>query len=190
MRLWRTKKKRLLIIAGCVLVVGLVSCNRDIKYSVTVVNYGEHGVIVHEIPTDYIPSINGQLGPGIPGVRDDFVHLGRFRGHPDSLPDTVTIEWQLAELTDCERIIPSTSFEYQTTDTKIYKRKLRCTWTPLPEKRFTKVFDMKAVRASEDAKHSGDWMGFGRKRIMRITFIFRDEQLDVRVSSFTSNFFK
>jgi hypothetical protein len=127
------------------------------------------------------------MNPGITGVRDDIGHYGKFHDHPNSLPDKVVVEWQLAELNDCERIIKNKSLEYKTTDEKIYTRKAGCNWTPLKDKVFRKEFDLKQIQNSEYAKHAGERIKFGSKRVMTIMFIFRDENVELRVGGFASN---
>jgi hypothetical protein len=155
-------------------------------YNITAANYGEYGVIFLKMPTTRIIT-HRRMNPGIPGVRDDIGHFGRFHDHPHSLPDQVVVEWQLAELSDCERVIQNKSLEYQTTDEKVYTRKAGCTWTPLEDKVFRKVFDLKEIQKSEYAKRAGERIRFGSKRVMTIKFIFRDEEVEMRVGGFASN---
>ncbi|MES9971368.1 MAG: hypothetical protein ABW092_15145 [Candidatus Thiodiazotropha sp.] len=155
-------------------------------YNVTAANYGEYGVIFLKIPTTRITT-NRRMNPGIPGVRDDISHYGQFHDHPNSLPDQVEVEWQLAELSNCGSIIKRKSYEYKSKDEKIYTRKEDCTWTPLEGKVFRKVFDLKEAQKSEYAKHAGKRIRFGSKRVMIIRFIFRDEEVEMRVGGFASN---
>ncbi|MES9992838.1 MAG: hypothetical protein ABW098_12840 [Candidatus Thiodiazotropha sp.] len=148
-------------------------------YNVSVANYGEYGVIFLKIPTTRI-NTHRRKNPGIPGVRDDIGHFGQFHDHPHSLPDQVVVEWQLAELSDCR------SVRVYSKDPQ-YIRKRGCTWTPLEGKIFRKVFDLKEAQKSEFAKRAGERIRFGSKRIMTIMFIFRDEDVEMRVGGFASN---
>ncbi|MBT3058091.1 MAG: hypothetical protein AB2733_17350 [Candidatus Thiodiazotropha taylori] len=171
------------------MIIVLTSCFSGCSkflYSVTAANYGEYGVIFLKMPTTQI-NIHGRKNPGIPGVRDDIGHYGRFHDHPHSLPDQVVVEWQLAELSDCRRVDRFRSKVPKTDDTKIYIRKLGCTWTPLEEKVFRKVFDLKEIQNTEYAKRAGERIRFGSKRVMTIMFIFRDEEVEMRVGGFASN---
>ncbi|MEW8509411.1 MAG: hypothetical protein AB2608_01110 [Candidatus Thiodiazotropha sp.] len=148
-------------------------------YNVSVANYGEYGVIFLKIPTTRINKYR-RKNPGIPGVRDDIGHFGRFHDHPYSLPDQVEVEWQLAELSDCR------SVRVYSKDPQ-YMRKRGCTWTPLEDKVFRKIFDLKEVKKSEYAKRAGERIRFGSKRVMTIMFIFRDDEVEMRVGGFASN---
>ncbi|MBV2096131.1 MAG: hypothetical protein KUF80_14675 [Candidatus Thiodiazotropha sp. (ex Codakia orbicularis)] len=161
------------------------SCSKFL-YDVTAVNYGELGVIFLKMPTARI-NVYRRTNPGIPGVRDDISHFGQFHDHPNSLPDQVVVEWQLAELSNCKRIIKHKSFVYKTKDEKIYTRKAGCTWTPVKDKVFRKVFDLKEIQNSEIARRAGERIRFGSKRVMNIMFIFRDEEVEMRVGGFASN---
>ncbi|MEW7973666.1 MAG: hypothetical protein AB2821_09330 [Candidatus Thiodiazotropha endolucinida] len=182
----RTYRQYLLFgiaLMSVICVFALSSCSKFL-YSTGMANYGDYGVIV--ISPDTTLGTN-RLWTGIPGVGDDIIDKGRFPGHPHSLPDQVVVEWQLAELSDCRRIDKYKSAVLKTDDTKIYIRKLGCTWTPLEDKVFRKVFDLKEIQKSEHAKRAGERIRFGSKRIMTIMFIFRDEEVELRVGGFASN---
>ncbi|MET0071725.1 MAG: hypothetical protein ABW096_16935 [Candidatus Thiodiazotropha sp.] len=179
------KSYRVLGLMLIVLMTSIAGCSKFL-YNVSVANYGEYGVIFRKIPTTLINKYR-RKNPGIPGVRDDIGHFGRFHDHPHSLPDQVVVEWQLAELSNCKRIIKHKSFVYKTKDERIYTRKADCTWTPLEGKVYRKVFDLKEAQKSEYAKHAGERVRFGSKRVMTIMFIFRDEKLEMRVGGFASN---
>jgi hypothetical protein len=169
-----------------IILMPLLSGCGEFLYGIRAANYGEYGVIFLKMPTTRINTYR-RKNPGIPGVRDDIGHFGKFHDHPDSLPDQVAVEWQLAKLSDCRRVDKYKSKAPETDDTKIYTRKIGCTWTPLEDKVFRKVFDLKEIQKSEHAKHAGERIRFGSKRVMTIMFIFRDEALEMRVSSFASN---
>ncbi|WP_316365446.1 hypothetical protein [Candidatus Thiodiazotropha sp. CDECU1] len=164
-------------------IITLTGCTKFL-YSVRMANYGDYGVMVLSPETTVGTS---RIRTGIPGVRADKIVKGRFPDQPHSIPDRVVVEWQLAELSDCKRIITHKSFEYKTTDEKIYTRKAGCTWTPLKDKVFRKVFDLKEIQKSEHAKRAGERIRFGSKRVMTIMFIFRDEEVELRVGGFASN---
>lgn len=154
----------------------LSSCSKFL-YSTGMANYGNYGVIV--ISPDTTLGTN-RLWTGIPGVGDDIIDKGRFPGHPHSLPDQVVVEWQLAELSNCR------SVRIYSKDPQ-YVRKHGCTWTPLEDKVFRKVFDLKEIQKSKHAKRAGERIRFGSKRVMTIMFIFRDEEVELRVGGFASN---
>ncbi|PVV10482.1 MAG: hypothetical protein B6D77_08495 [gamma proteobacterium symbiont of Ctena orbiculata] len=153
-------------------------------YATDMANYGDYGVIVLSPETTLGTN---RIRTGIPGVRDDIIDKGRFPDHPHSLPDQVVVEWQLAKLSDCRRVDKYNSAVPKTDDTKIYIRKLGCTWTPMKDKVFRKVFDLKEAQKSELAKRAGERIRFGSKRVMTIMFIFRDEEVELRLGGFASN---
>ncbi|MET0071723.1 MAG: hypothetical protein ABW096_16925 [Candidatus Thiodiazotropha sp.] len=159
-------------------IITITGCT-NILYAVGMANYGEYGVIV--ISPETTVGTN-RIRTGIPRVRDDIIDKGRFPDHPHSLPDQVVIEWQLAELSDCR------SVRVYSKDPQ-YVRKHGCTWTPIEGKVFRKVFDLKGVQNSEYAKRAGERIRFGSKRVMTIRFIFRDEEVEMRVDGFASNQF-
>jgi hypothetical protein len=178
-------KYRVLGLIVIILMPSISGCSKFL-YNVSVANYGEYGVIFLKIPTTRINHYR-RKNPGIPGVRDDIGHFGQFHDHPHSLPDQVVLEWQLAELSDCRRVDKYRSKVPKTDDNKIYTRKLGCTWTPLENKVFRKVFDLKEAKKSEFAKRAGERIRFGSKRVMTIKFIFKDEEVEMRVGGFASN---
>ncbi|MET0068883.1 MAG: hypothetical protein ABW096_02520 [Candidatus Thiodiazotropha sp.] len=172
-----------MVFLSVLVVVTLSSCSKFL-YSVDMANYGEYGVIVLSPDTTLGTT---RIWTGIPGVGDDIIDKGRFPSHPHSLPNQVVVEWQLAELSDCGSIIKRKSYKYKRKDEKIYARKEDCTWTPLEGRVFRKVFDLKEVKESDYAKHAGERIRFGSKRVMIIRFIFRDEKVEMRVGGFASN---
>ncbi|MES9971370.1 MAG: hypothetical protein ABW092_15155 [Candidatus Thiodiazotropha sp.] len=169
-----------------VIMTPLLSGCSKFLYGVTAANYGKYGVIFLRMPTTRITTYR-RINPGIPGVRDDISHYGQFHDHTHSLPDQVVVEWQLAELSDCRRVDKYKSAVRKTDDTKIYIRKLGCTWIPIKDKVFRKVFDLKEAKESDYAKRAGERIRFGSKRVMTIMFIFRDEEVEMRVGGFASN---
>ncbi|MEW8256698.1 MAG: hypothetical protein AB2747_20270 [Candidatus Thiodiazotropha taylori] len=172
-----------IVLLSVLSIITLSSCSKFL-YAVGMANYGDYGVII--ISPETTAGTN-RIRTGIPGVRDDIIDKGRFPDHPNSLPDQVVVEWQLAELSDCRRVDRFRSKVPKTDDTKIYIRKLGCTWTPLEEKVFRKVFDLKEIQNTEYAKRAGERIRFGSKRVMTIMFIFRDEEVEMRVGGFASN---
>ncbi|MEW8139616.1 MAG: hypothetical protein AB2768_15800 [Candidatus Thiodiazotropha endolucinida] len=156
-------------------------------YVVRAANYSEYGVILKQMETTMRYS---RLHPGIPGVRDDIAVMNRFVDYPKSLPDQVEIEWQLAELSDCRRVDKYKSAVPKTDDTKIYIRKLGCTWTPLEDKVYRKVIDLTEVRRSEDAKMAGKTLRMCSKSSLSIFFVFRDEDVILSFGSRRTNAFK
>ncbi|MBV2096129.1 MAG: hypothetical protein AB2728_20395 [Candidatus Thiodiazotropha sp.] len=161
----------------------LSSCSKFL-YSAGMANYGNYGVIVLSPGTTLGTN---RIRTGIPGVGDDIIDKGRFPGHPHSLPNQIVVEWQLAKLSDCGSIIKRKSYEYKTKDEKVYARKEDCTWTPLEGKVYRKVFDLKEIQNSEIARRAGERIRFGSKRVMTIMFIFRDDEVEMRVGGFASN---
>lgn len=160
----------------------LISGCSKFLYNVNVANYGEYGVIFLKIPTTRT-NAHKRKNPGIPGVRDDIGHFGKFHDHPHSLPDQVVVERQLAELSDCR------SVRVYSKDPQ-YVRKRGCTWTPLEDKVFRKVFDLRDILKSEHANRAGERIRLGSKRVMTIMFIFRDEDVALSVGSRRTNAFK
>ncbi|MBV2096133.1 MAG: hypothetical protein AB2660_20955 [Candidatus Thiodiazotropha sp.] len=166
--------------------LGHCGCS-NFLYVVRAANYGEYGVILKQMDTTMSYS---RIHPGIPGVRDDIAVMNRFVGYAKTLPDKVEIEWQLAELSDCKRIIKHKSFVHKTKDEKIYTRKAGCTWSPLENKVYRKVIDLTEVRQSEDAKMASKTIRIGSKRSLSIFFVFRDDDLTLSFGSRRTNAFK
>jgi hypothetical protein len=150
-------------------------------YNVDAVSYGEYGVIlITPVTTRHHPIIT----PGIPGVGRDFRWMGQLEGYPHSLPDEVEVVWQLADLTDCARVVSSTSLIKGDTDDHVYTRRSGCTVTPIEGKVFRKTVDLESIRNSPEGQKAGSYdglrvLGAGRF-ILGINFIFRDDQLEVR----------
>ncbi|MES9971372.1 MAG: hypothetical protein ABW092_15165 [Candidatus Thiodiazotropha sp.] len=161
----------------------LTGCTKFL-YAVDMANYEDYGIMV--ISPETTMGAN-RIRTGIPGVRDDVIAKGRFPNHPNSLPDQIVVKWQLAELSDCRRIDKYKSKIKKVEDNTLYVRKLGCTWTPIKGKVFRKVFDLKEAQKSEYAKHAGERIRFGSKRVMIIRFIFRDEEVEMRLGGFASN---
>jgi hypothetical protein len=90
-------------------------------------------------------------------------------------------------LSDCKHLASSKSIILGDDDPKVYVGKIGCTWSPLKDKVFRKVFDLKEAQKSELAKRAGQRIRFGSKRVMTITFIFRDEEVELRLGGFASN---
>lgn len=186
--MWREKRMTrrvcmtIIVVAASLLMNG---CGKFI-YSVRGANYGEYGIILREFPTVGLKRLR-YLEPGIPGVRDDVANFNNFIGHPDSLPDQIEVEWQLAELKECSHVASSKSLVYGTTDQKTYTSKIGCTWIPLEDKIYRKVIDLKAIQESEHAKRSGETISLGQTRVLNILFMFRDEELEISFGSHVHN---
>lgn len=225
------------VLPGCVLpTFGLV-------YSVDVVNYGQYGAIILEIgghePFVRKPFKKGDGQGGefimdarIPGLedlayvlirepdfptdyRDNTVGIGQFPRYSRSLPETVEVVWQLADLSECRSVVrpnapvevspnypehAKASFEKNRIEfmdqlrAKGYDpdrliRKSGCIWSPIAGKIYRKTIDMKAIRQSEAYKQSGDSNpDLARSKfVLNLKFVFMDEDLKVEAESRTTN---
>lgn len=179
---------RRLLCAFAVLI--LVGCERDILYSVSAANYGEYGVVLRKFPT----RLDGltDIRPGIPGVRADVYEKSHFRDYPDSLPKQVEVVWQLADLTDCDDVIPWRSRLKGDDDPRVYVSKIGCDFTPIEGKVFRKVVDLNKIMETEAGQRAGKlvkpWWTLSRARYgLSIAFEFRDEELEVRALTYRTN---
>lgn len=168
----------------------LIGCDRDVLYSVSAANYGDKGVILLNFPTRLDGLIN--IRPGIPGVSADIYEKSYFRGYPASVPDRVEVVWQLANLKDCDEVIPSKSRIKGDSDPKTYVSKLGCTFVPIEGKTFRRIVDLKPVMQTEAGRKAGKlvnpWWTLSRARYgLSIAFEFRDEELEVRALSYRTN---
>ncbi len=181
------KLRNSVILSLAVLVTG---CGR-FTYSVEAVNYGQHGVILLNVPVtgdgarDRAFPRTYRLSPGLPTVADDVRDLGLFENHGNSLPDEIEIVWQIAELSGCETIVPaegSVSFEKELRkhgyDPADYIRREGCSWSPIDGAIHRKTFYMEAVRKTAAYRRTGSWYeGIGGSRyVLRLRFEFRDEE--------------
>lgn len=194
-----------------------------IIYGMDINNYGQNGVIVLEMthfePFELVPYkttqasgeevLNDPRVPGLIGIkrvvdldpdipskyRNPASAFGRFPRYGNSLPDEVEIVWQLAELTECHRIVPVRSDETkQELEALGYKpaehaRKSDCTWHPLPDKIFRKKLDMAAVKASEAYRKTGTrnhWIA-GSRYTLRLNLIFIEDQVKLEAANGATN---
>ena len=170
----------------------IYGCSGKFIYNVHLANYGKYGITFIKFPSKGLPK---RRRTGIPGIRADVSGLmGGFNNDRYHLPSKpIEIVWQLNELTDCDSVIGP----YESNDKNypgMFSRKRGCTWTPLPDKIFRKTIDIEALKKSEHFKRSGknaDGFSliprFAEKRIMSITLVFRDDEMDVNLSSRITN---
>ncbi len=239
------------------LVSSLLTGCGGLSYSVDVVNFGTQGVILrtfagfnasalgvvegenrygHPYRYDFrVPGLEGiemvtYLGTVTPTLMDSPASpMGRFPGHPDSLPDHVEVEWQLAALSDCAHVHtierPEESEWYQNALRRMevrprkpedearllkgalarstwsqlvarghenpgkYIRQRDCTWAPIEGAVYREVVDLKAVRESEAYRRTGKRNPSVAlsKFVLRLTFVFENDQLEVQAESYTTN---
>ncbi len=228
-----------------------------LTYSVELVNFGTRGVILRrfgdfkveplgiwygesaagtKIQHDYrVPGLEGipmvgYLTTVTPTLMDSPASpMGRFPGHPDSLPDQVEVEWQLAALSDCahvhtiERPEQTERYQFMLDDLRVrprkpedearllkaalarstwsqlvarghenpgkYIRQRDCIWTPIEGAVYREVVDLKAVRESEAYQRTGKRNPSVAlsKFVLRLTFVFENDQLEVQAESYTTN---
>jgi hypothetical protein len=162
--------------------------SEELEYNVVAFNYGEHGVVLKNFPVSNAlgeTSNEWRINPGIPGAWDDSAYFGTFVNYPDSLPKSIKLTWQLADLSNCAIVRSSESLLENDDDPKTYTRKLSCDWAPIEGQVFTRKLDMDAIRNSEAYKKAGTWvegMPF-RDYYLVITLAFRDDQLIVETSN-------
>ncbi len=176
----------------CMTIFGLTACATSLDYRMEVASYGAYGVIVKD-PPFVAPAIgkrSGKLGerfrvnPGIPGVHADFFLLDHFTGYPDSLPEAVTIKWQLAELLNCEEVREVESMVEDDPDPKTYVRKEDCDWQPIEGKEYSHDIDMAAIRRSEAYRKTGKGGSiWGGHNTLIISLIFREGALEVQAAN-------
>ena len=165
------------------LIVTLFSGCSSFNYQIQVMNYGTHGVIVHDkyLGQGYQPLKLNTIAP-----KGGRMTLPYFKGHPDDLPKGKhTIYWQLAKLTDCafEREITSTDPKYPGT----YTSRSQCTFNLIEGKVHQKVIDFDDIRGSWAYTKTGmPTSNLGRNTLL-LTFIFRDDKLDLDVSNGMTN---
>lgn len=228
-----------------------------LTYSVGLVNFGTQGVILlrfgdfkveplgiwhgesaagTKIEIDYrVPGLEGipmvgYLTTVTPTLMDSPASpMGRFPGHPDSLPEQVEVEWQLAALNDCKHVHtierPEESEWYENALRRMevrprkpedearllkaalarstwsqlvarghenpgkYIRQRDCTWAPIEGAVYRQVVDLKAVRESEAYRRTGKRNPTVAlsKFVLRLTFVFENDQLEVQAESYTTN---
>ncbi len=209
---------RSLVCLGLFLLLPIMSGCSKFVYGIDLVNYGRFGVLVLELDgmqnylekTEYISyTVSGDIArnPGTPGLeglelvnrlypsipsqyRNPANSAGRFAGHPNSLPDSVEVAWQLAELRECERYRAPESPRVQLWlkengfTASEHRTAFDCTWHPLPGKVFRKTLNIGALRQSEAYRKAG------RNARLNITLRFMDEEIEIVSEAFAINRWK
>ena len=248
---------RISVMLPTLLLSPLLSGCGGLRYSVDAVNFGTQGVILRTFAGfkattlgvvegknrygdpyryDYrVPGLEGipmvgYLTTVTPTLMDSPASpMGRFPDHPDSLPDHVEVEWQLAALSDCthvhtiERPEQTERYQFMLDDLRVrprkpedearllkaalarstwsqlvarghenpgkYIRQRDCTWAPIEGAVYREVVDLKAVRESEAYRRTGKRNPSVAlsKFVLRLTFVFENDQLEVQAESYTTN---
>ena len=180
-------------------------------YLVDVVNFGQSGVIVRQIgervadgphPAYVNLGVKGSMiigrSPSIPSkYRDTTDGYGTFQGHDHDLPDEVTIEWQLADLTKCDRAFQENTQslpEPEKTTALKYRRESffhlsGCQWTPRADRIFRKTLDLRGVKESEAFKKTGKRYPdvAGSRYTLGISIIIIEDQVYLETANGATN---
>jgi hypothetical protein len=172
-----------------VVIVFVVSCDaKNFLAKYTVGNYGEYGLLIHQIgPINFMEKYGkpSRDHPGIPGVRDDHVP----GGFGDQFPiGSQEIVWQLAELSECQRIREARSYDKRFSG-NYTRKKGNCKWNPLPTI-YRQTIDFDQIRQSPEyqAATKFRWNVLDNSKYgVQILFAFKDSEVTMHLNYFKTN---
>jgi len=140
----------------CLLLGMLFSCSNKPPYSVSIGNYTGQGIIFYDLPvaTETLWK-EKKVYPTIPGSISGLSKFPNFLGSQHSLPNQITIKWQLAKLNDCKQEEFSRELDGYSKEVSVeinpnvYAWKMDCEWFPLESKKFETTVDLRSFQKSE-----------------------------------------
>jgi hypothetical protein len=179
-------------LSAAISIFGCTGCS-EFSYQVEIANRGEQGVLLLQLGEEYAKAVHdyyGRVGisfpivAGIPPGSHGFsaVQVGQFVGHEESLPDTVDVSWQLADLTSCKVSRPDASYPGGVD-------KSQCEWRPIRDKIYHRALDLRPIKQSAEYKRTGD----RNKAVsmsyftLRIELIFDGETVSIETRNGATN---
>ncbi|ABD82039.1 hypothetical protein [Saccharophagus degradans] len=187
----------------------LAGCSKQ-SYSVkvNVASTSGYGVVLYNFPVSqsYAGYVNVDLNdpviyvhPNVPGEWTGLVVLPPFKDFEgEKLPDSINVEYQYAELSECSTSYLEYPLEFERSgkpkrvlDQKYYTKRHCKKWHLLPDKRYNQEVDLTKLNESQEMKLLGSRKSNGNRIGVVLHIEFRDDgSLRARLENTTHNMWK